>query len=48
MPATAIDSHLVGNLHSTAAMRALWSDEARIARYLAFEAALARVQAGSA
>ena len=44
MPATLIDSLLFGNVFSTAAMRGIWADENRVAQYLAFEAALARVQ----
>ena len=44
MPATLIDSLLFGNVFSTAAMRGVWADENRVAQYLAFEAALARVQ----
>src|SRR5579863_5545235 len=45
MPATVIDSPLLQDLFSTPAMRQVFSDEARIARYLEIEAALARVQA---
>jgi 3-carboxy-cis,cis-muconate cycloisomerase len=45
MPATVIDSTIFGNLFSTAAMREVWSDENRTAKYLEIEAALARVQA---
>jgi len=44
MPATLIDSLLFGDVFSTAAMRGVWADENRVAQYLAFEAALARVQ----
>ena len=44
MPATLIDSLLFGDVFSTAAMRGIWADENRVAQYLAFEAALARVQ----
>ncbi|MFL5281698.1 MAG: 3-carboxy-cis,cis-muconate cycloisomerase [Rhodopila sp.] len=44
MPATIIDSAIFGNIFSTDAMRAVWSDENRIRHYLAFEAALAKVQ----
>jgi len=44
MPATIIDSSLFGDVFSTAAMRGIWSDENRVTQYLAFEAALARVQ----
>jgi len=42
--ATIIDSSIFGNIFSTEAMRAIWSDEGRTARYLEIEAALARVQ----
>lgn len=44
MGATIIDSSIFGNIFSTEAMRAIWSDEGRTARYLEIEAALARVQ----
>jgi len=44
MTATIIDSGIFGNIFSTDAMRAVWSDENRIRHYLAFEAALAKVQ----
>lgn len=44
MSATIIDSAIFGNIFSTDAMRAVWSDENRIRHYLAFEAALAKVQ----
>lgn len=44
MAATIIDSSIFGNIFSTAAMRQVWSDENRTAKYLAIEAALARVQ----
>jgi 3-carboxy-cis,cis-muconate cycloisomerase len=44
MPSTAIDSSLFGNFFSSAAMRGVFSDENRIRKYLAFEAALATVQ----
>jgi 3-carboxy-cis,cis-muconate cycloisomerase len=44
MPSTIIDSAIFGNLFSTEAMRAVWSDENRTRKYLDFEAALARVQ----
>ena len=44
MAATIIDSTLFGDVFSTAAMRSVWSDENRVAQYLAFEAALAKVQ----
>jgi 3-carboxy-cis,cis-muconate cycloisomerase len=45
MPATALDSAILGDIFSTADMRRVFSDETRIACYLEFEAALARVQA---
>jgi 3-carboxy-cis,cis-muconate cycloisomerase len=44
MPATIIDSTIFGNIFSTEAMRAVWSDESRTRKYLEIEAALARVQ----
>ncbi|MDA8108509.1 MAG: adenylosuccinate lyase family protein [Betaproteobacteria bacterium] len=44
MAATIIDSSIFGNLFSSEAMRRVWSDESRTARYLEIEAALARVQ----
>jgi 3-carboxy-cis,cis-muconate cycloisomerase len=45
MPSTIIDSAIFGNIFSTDAMRAVWSDENRTRKYLDIEAALARVQA---
>jgi len=45
MPATALDSTILGDIFTTPDMRRVWSDESRIAFYLEFEAALARVQA---
>jgi 3-carboxy-cis,cis-muconate cycloisomerase len=45
MPATALDSTILGDIFTTREMRRVWSDETRIACYLEFEAALARVQA---
>jgi 3-carboxy-cis,cis-muconate cycloisomerase len=45
MPSTIIDSTIFGNIFSTEAMRAVWSDENRTRKYLDIEAALARVQA---
>jgi 3-carboxy-cis,cis-muconate cycloisomerase len=45
MAATAFDSVILGNLFSTEAMRRIFSDENRVAIYLAIEAALARVEA---
>ncbi len=44
MAATIIDSTLFGDVFSTRAMRGVWSDENRVAQYLVFEAALAKVQ----
>ncbi len=44
MPATAVDSSLLGNLFSTDAMREVWSDRSRTRRYLDFERALAVAQ----
>jgi 3-carboxy-cis,cis-muconate cycloisomerase len=44
MPSTLIDSAIFGDIFSTAAMRRVWSDENRTAKYLQIEAALARVQ----
>ena len=45
MPSTIIDSAIFGDIFSTQAMRRVWSDENRTAKYLEIEAALARVQA---
>jgi 3-carboxy-cis,cis-muconate cycloisomerase len=44
MPATAIDSLIFRDVFTTGAMRAVFSDEARVQYYLDIEAALARVQ----
>ena len=44
MPATIIDSTIFRNMFSTPAMRDIWSDAYRTARYLDVEQALARVQ----
>lgn len=44
MGATIIDSQIFGNIFSTEAMRRVWSDENRTAKYLDIERALARVQ----
>ena len=44
MPATIIDSAIFGNIFSTEAMRHVWSDENRTAKYLEIERALAIVQ----
>ncbi|WP_374450187.1 3-carboxy-cis,cis-muconate cycloisomerase [Stella sp.] len=45
MAATAIDSGILGKFFAAPAMRAVFSDRVRVGHYLAFEAALARVQA---
>src|SRR3954470_17344383 len=45
MPSTIVDSTIFGNIFSTDAMRAVWSDENRTQKYLDVEAALATVQA---
>lgn len=45
MPSTIIDSAIFGDIFSTQAMRRVWSDESRTAKYLQIEAALAKVQA---
>ncbi len=44
MPATIVDSRIFGDMFSDAAMRAVWSDENRTAKYLDIERALAKVQ----
>ena len=44
MAATIIDSLIFGDIFSTQAMRAVWSDQNRTQKYLEIEAALARVQ----
>src|SRR5687767_12174354 len=44
MPSTIVDSAIFGNIFSTDAMRAVWSDENRTQKYLDIEAALAKVQ----
>lgn len=44
MGSTIIDSRIFGNIFGTAAMRHVWSDENRTAKYLEIEKALARVQ----
>ncbi|CAF5005376.1 unnamed protein product, partial [Rotaria sp. Silwood1] len=43
--ASVVDSHIFKDIFGTAAMRNLWSDEARTAYYLEWEVALAKVQA---
>jgi 3-carboxy-cis,cis-muconate cycloisomerase len=45
MPSTILDSAVFRDIYTTPAMRAVWSDENRIGQYLAFEAALAKVEA---
>src|SRR5215510_15128913 len=45
MPATALDSTIFRDIFTTEEMRRVFSDEQRVAFYLEFEAALARVQA---
>ncbi len=44
MPATIVDSRIFGNIFSTDAMRRVWSDENRTAKYIDVERALAIVQ----
>ena len=44
MAATIIDSRIFGNIFSTDAMRQVWSDENRTAKYVDIERALAIVQ----
>ena len=44
MPSTIIDSAIFGDIFSTPAMRCVWSDENRTAKYLQLESALAKVQ----
>ncbi len=44
MPSTIIDSAIFGDIFSTPAMRRIWSDENRTAKYLQIESALAKVQ----
>jgi 3-carboxy-cis,cis-muconate cycloisomerase len=44
MPATIFDSSVFRDLYTTETMRAVWSDENRIQKYLDFEAALAKAQ----
>jgi 3-carboxy-cis,cis-muconate cycloisomerase len=45
MPASLIDSAVFRDIFSTEAMRAVFSDETRVQKYLDFESALARAQA---
>jgi len=44
VPASIIDSRIFGDMFSDAAMRQVWSDENRTAKYLDIERALAKVQ----
>ena len=44
MASTIIDSKIFGDMFSDAAMRQVWSDENRTAKYLDIERALAKVQ----
>jgi 3-carboxy-cis,cis-muconate cycloisomerase len=44
MPSSIIDSKIFGDMFSDAAMRQVWSDENRTAKYLDIERALAKVQ----
>src|SRR2546429_6625472 len=44
MSATIVDSRIFGNIFSSDAMRNIWSDENRTAKYLEIEKALALVQ----
>lgn len=44
MSATIIDSKIFGDMFSDAAMRQVWSDEIRTAKYLDIERALAKAQ----
>ena len=46
MPSTILDSAVFRDIFTTPAMRAVWSDENRVQKYLDFEAALARAQGG--
>jgi hypothetical protein len=46
MPTSAIDSLIFRNMFGDSAIRQIWSDEYRTQRYLDWEAALARAQAG--
>jgi 3-carboxy-cis,cis-muconate cycloisomerase len=45
MPSTILDSAVFLDIFTTPAMRAVWSDENRVQKYLDIEAALARAQA---
>jgi 3-carboxy-cis,cis-muconate cycloisomerase len=45
MPSTILDSAIFRDIYATPEMRAVWSDENRIRKCLAFEAALAKAEA---
>src|SRR3954464_13971573 len=45
MPSTILDSSVFRDIFTTPEMRAVWSDENRVQKYLDIEAALARAQA---
>ena len=45
MASTILDSAVFRDIFTTSKMRAVWSDESRVQKYLDFEAALARAQA---
>jgi len=45
MPSTILDSAVFRDIFTTPEMRAVWSDENRVQKYLDFEAALAKAQA---
>jgi 3-carboxy-cis,cis-muconate cycloisomerase len=47
MPSTILDSAIFRDIYATPDMRAVWSDENRIRKYLDFEAALAKVEAAA-
>ncbi len=44
MPSTILNSAVFRDIFTTPAMRAVWSDENRVQKYLDFEAALAKAQ----
>ena len=44
MPSTILDSAVFRDIFTTPTMRAVWSDENRVQKYLDFEAALAKAQ----
>lgn len=47
MPSTILDSAIFRDIYATPDMRAVWSDENRIRKYLDFEKALAKVEAAA-